>query len=247
MSRSSKTLIAAGVVGLAIVAAPVAQAEQGDWLLKGGATMVSPKSGNLKLGDLGDVPDLGVSISNASLEVGDGTSFGFTVTYMMTDNWGVELLAAWPFKHDIDLKATFTDLLPPGGSFTDSGKIGDTEHLPPTLSLQYHFMPDSMFSPYVGVGLNMTMFSSESLNSDARDLFAAIGLSNARLSLDTSTGFAGQVGADFFFSEQWFANVDLRYIDIGTKAKIIGDEGRVSLGTVHIDPYVYSIMLGYRF
>jgi len=236
----------AGALGLAITAIP-AQAEQGDWLLKGGVTMVSPKSGNLKLGDLGEVPDLGLSIDNVSLEVDDGTSFGFTITYMMTNNWGVDLLAAWPFKHDIKLKATFTDLLPPGGSFTDSGKIGETEHLPPTLSLQYHFLPDSFFSPYIGVGFNMTVFSSEKLTSDAQDLFEALGLTNAKLSLDTSTGVAGQIGADFNFGGGWLLNADIRYIDIGTKAKIKADEGKVSLGTVNIDPIVYSLMVGYRF
>jgi outer membrane protein len=246
VSRISKTLLIAGALGLAVTAIP-AQAEQGDWVLKGGVTMVSPKSGNLKLGDLGPVPDLDISIDNASLEVGDGTSFGFTITYMMTDNWAVDLLAAYPFKHDIKLKATITDLLPPGGSFTQSGKIGETEHLPPTISLQYHFLPDAMFSPYIGVGLNMTMFSSEKLTSDARDLFEALGLTNAKLSLDTSTGVAAQIGADFNFSGGWLLNADIRYIDIGTKAKIKADEGSATLGTVNIDPLVYSLMVGYRF
>jgi outer membrane protein len=243
--RISKTLMIAGALAVAIAATP-AQAEQGDWLLKGGATMVSPKSGNARLGDLGEVPDLGVSIDDVSIEVDDGTSFGFTVTYMMTDNWAVELLAAVPFKHDIKLKATITDL-DTSESITDSAKIGDTKHLPPTLSLQYHFMPDRMFSPYVGVGFNTTMFSSESLTSDAQDLFEALGLTNAKLKLDTSTGVAAQVGADFFFSDNWFANLDLRYIDIGTKAKVVGDEGSLPLDTVNIDPYVYSLMIGYRF
>jgi len=246
VSRFSKTLLIAGALGLAVTAIP-AQAEQGDWILRGGWTMVSPKSGNLKLGDLGEVPGLDLSIDNVSLEVDDGNSLGLTVTYMMTDNWAIDLLAAVPFKHDIKLKATFTDLIPPGGSFTDSVKIGDTKHLPPTLSLQYHFMPDSFFSPYVGVGLNMTIFSSEKLNSDAQDLFEALGLTDAKLSLDTSTGVAGQIGADFNFSGGWLINADIRYIDIGTKAKIKAVEDTVSLGTVNIDPIVYSIMVGYRF
>ncbi len=246
MSRISKSLLVAGALGLAVAAIP-AQAEQGDWVLKGGVTMVSPKSGNLKLGDLGEVPDLGVSINNVSLEVDDGTSFGFTVTYMMTDNWAVDLLAAYPFKHDIKLKATFTELDDAAVPFTDSARIGETEHLPPTISLQYHFLPDAMFSPYIGVGLNMTMFSSEKLTSDAQDLFEALGLTNAKLSLDTSTGVAAQIGADFNFSGSWLLNADIRYIDIGTKATIKGDEGKLSLGTVNIDPLVYSLMVGYRF
>jgi len=247
VSRISRTLLIAGALGLAVTAIP-AQAEQGDWIVRGGWTMVSPKSNNLKLPGLdGVVPGLDIAIDNARLDVDDGSSLGLTVTYMMTNNWAIDLLAAVPFKHDINLKATFTDLLPPGGSFSDSVRIGETKHLPPTLSLQYHFMPEAFFSPYVGVGLNMTIFSSEKLTSDAQDLFEALGLTNAKLSLDTSTGVAGQIGADFNFGSGWLINADIRYIDIGTKAKIKADEANVSLGTVNIDPIVYSIMVGYRF
>jgi outer membrane protein len=222
-------LVAVGALGLATaITIPAAQAEQGDWLLKGGATMVSPKSGNLKLGDL-DVPDVGL-VTSASLEVKDATSFGFTITYMFTDNWAVELLAAVPFKHDIKLSFDFE-----GDSL--SAKIGETKHLPPTLSLQYHFIPDQMFSPYVGVGANWTMFSSEKLDPSL----------GAKLSLSDSFGVAAQLGADINFSEQWFANIDVRYIQIETDAKITADGETEKLGTVKINPMVYSIMLGYRF
>jgi outer membrane protein len=224
-------LIIGGALGLAaLIAAPAAQAEQGDWLLKGGATMVSPKSGNLKLGDLGDVPGVGV-VTNAKLEVDDGTSFGFTITYMATANLGVELLASVPFKHDIKLAADID------GS-RGSAKIAETKHLPPTLSLQYHFMPDQMFSPYIGAGVNWTIFSDEKIDP----------VLASKLSLPDSYGFAGQVGADINFSEQWFVNVDFRYIQIETDAKVTDDTGATAkLGKVKINPTVYSIMLGYRF
>jgi outer membrane protein len=230
VSYLSKTLVAVGALGLAtVIAIPAAQAEQGDWLIKGGATMVSPKSDNLKLGDLGDVPGVGV-VTNASLDVKDATSFGFTITYMYTDNWGVELLAAVPFKHDIKLSANIDGT-------KGSAKIGETKHLPPTLSLQYHFMPDQMFSPYVGVGANWTIFSSEKLDP----------VLGTKLSLSDSFGIAGQIGADLFFSKQWFANVDIRYIQIETDAKITDDVGTTKLGTVKINPFVYSLMIGYKF
>ena len=229
MSILSKTLVAVGVLGLATaITIPAAQAEKGDWLLKGGATMVSPKSGNLKLGDV-DVPDVGL-VTNASLEVKDATSFGFTITYMFTDNWAVELLAAVPFKHDVKLSFDFE-----GDSL--SAKIGETKHLPPTLSLQYYFMPDQMFSPYVGVGANWTMFSSEKLDPSL----------GAKLSLSDSFGVAAQIGADINFSEQWFATIDVRYIQIETDAKITDDVSTEKIGTVKINPMVYSLMLGYRF
>jgi len=216
VSRISKTLLIAGALGLAVTAIP-AQAEQGDWLLKGGVTTVSPDSNNLKVVDGEDV---------LKLSVGDGTSFGFTITQMVTDNFGVELLAAWPFKHDIKAKVN-------GGGL---GKIAEVEHLPPTLSLQYHFLPDTFLTPYVGVGVNWTTFTSEKINSGVAD----------GLSLDDSFGLAGQVGVDLNLGD-WILNADVRYIDISSKAKIKVDGEWSKLGTVSIDPIVYSLMVGYRF
>ena len=67
------------------------------------------------------------------------------------------------------------------------------------------------------------------------------------LSLDDSFGLAGQIGADFNFGEKWLINVDFRYIDLSTKAKIKVEGEWVTLGDVAIDPFVYSIMVGYRF
>lgn len=215
MTRISKTLIAAGTLGLAaMVAAPAAMAEQGDWILKAGATMVSPDSDNLTT-EFAGLP-LDVSVD-------DGTSLGLTLTYMVSDNIGVELLAAWPFQHDITGNLDGTAL----------GKIAETEHLPPTLSVQYHFMPDQAFSPYIGVGVNWTMFFSEKVDP-------AVG---NNLSLEDSFGLAGQIGVDFSIGEKWLLNADIRYIQIETDAKVDG----ANLGTVEINPLVYSLMVGYKF
>jgi outer membrane protein len=61
-------------------------------------------------------------------------------------------LAATPFKHDVLL-----------GDSTEQIKVGSVKHLPPTFSFQYHFMPDSKFRPYVGLGPNYTTFFDETL------------------------------------------------------------------------------------
>ena len=223
MSRIKGKFLAVGALTLAAFAvAPMAQAEQGDWLFKAGATMVSPKSDNLKADD----GEGNVLVFN----VDDGTSLGLTLSYMFTDNWAVELLAAVPFKHDIKVGIQGV----PG-----SVKIAETKHLPPTLSIQYHFMPDGTFNPYVGVGFNWTLFSSEK--------FTAAEFEGASLTLEDSTGFAAQVGIDWYFTDKWFANLDVRYIDLSTKAKVTLDGTTEPLGDVAIDPMVYSLMIGYRF
>ena len=177
--------------------------EPGDWLVRAGASVVDPKSDNSDI----------VSVDSA-------TSFTFNFTYMMTDIWGVELLAAYPFEHDISL--------------LDGTQVTTTKQLPPTVSIQYHFMPTSKFQPYIGVGINYTNFFSEKTMGP---------LEGTDLSLGDSWGFAGQIGFDVMIGENWFLNVDGRYMNIETKAKLDG----ISLGTVKIDPMVYGANIGFRF
>ena len=177
--------------------------DQGDWLIRFGVSSVDPKSNNH--------PD--VSVDSA-------TSATFNFTYMMTANWGVELLAAYPFEHDIYLV---------GGP-----EVGSTKHLPPTVSLQYHFMPDATFQPYLGLGVNYTNFFNEKLYGP---------LEGASLKLDDSWGFAGEIGADIMLGETWFLNLNARYIDIESDATVNGQP----FGKVKIDPWVYGAHVGIRF
>jgi outer membrane protein W len=97
-------------------------------------------------------PDQASGQTARYLDVDDGYSLGFNITYMATPNIGIELLGALPFRHDINLSGR--------------GKVGEhLQQLPPTLFVQYHFMPSSNVRPYVGVGLNYTFFF---LNEDHR-------------------------------------------------------------------------------
>lgn len=206
-TKMLKTALAAALAsGLMTGVAEAYQA--GDWLVRAGVWGIYPKSDNLNLGP------------NADINVDDGYSLGFNITYMATPNIGIELLGAWPFSHDISLSGV--------------GTIGDTKQLPPTISVQYHFLPDSNFRPYVGLGLNYTFFFDESTEG---------ALSGSDLKLDDSWGLAAQVGMDFDVAPNWFLNVDVRYIDIDTKAKLDG----VSIGTVEIDPWVVGFNVGTRF
>lgn len=192
------------ICALAIVfSAPASAFEEGDWLMRFGVSTVNPKSDN-----------------HPVVSAEDGTSLTFNFSYMMTRNWAVEVLAAYPFEHDVDLVGGPT--------------VAQIKHLPPTVSLQYHFAPDAKFQPYIGAGLNYTTFFSESTEGP---------LAGTKLSLDDSFGLGYQVGADIILNEKWFLNLDARYLDIDSDATLDG----VDLGTVEIDPYVYGIHLGFKF
>lgn len=189
-----------------------AAAEAGSWLVRVGGSMVAPKSNNHDV-----------------VEVDDGYMMTFNGTYFFSENWAVEVLAALPFKHDIDAV---------GG-----GNIGEAKHLPPTVSAQYHFLPGRNVRPYVGAGVNYTFMFEEDIDGPA------LGLGNGvDLELDNSLGWSAQIGVDFDISKNIFLNVEARYIDIDTDAELkIPGVGKVDLGTVEIDPMVYGINLGIRF
>jgi outer membrane protein len=201
-NRALGLMFTTACLGLACISNVQAH-DAGDWLLRFGATNIDPKSNNHEIA-----------------RVEDATGVTFNLSYMMTANWSVELLAALPYKHDIKLV---------GG-----GKVASTKHLPPTLSLQYHFMPQSSFQPYIGAGLNYTTFFSEHTKG---------ALQGTDLSLGDSWGWAAEAGADIKLNDKWFLNLDIRYIEIETKAKLDG----ASIGKVKISPMVYGAHIGVRF
>ena len=190
-----------------LLAAPASAHDEGTWIVGAGIGSVQPDSDNLSLGPAG------------MIEVDDGTSLTLTLTYMFSENWAFDVLAAWPFSHDITL----------GGV-----EVASTDHLPPTFSAQYHFSPDAKFQPYVGAGVNYTTFFSTDTTGP---------LDGTKLDLADSFGLALQLGADIEINEQWFVNLDMRYIDLETDAKLDG----AKLGTVAIDPWVYAIALRYKY
>lgn len=212
-----KTICSLAVVA-ALVSPSVFAHKQGDFVLRVGAASVVPNDSSDKI--------LG---SSEELEVDSNTQLGLTFGYMFTDNISLEVLAATPFSHDIS-----TDL---GGL----GNIADTKHLPPTLMVQYYFgEPQSKFRPYVGAGLNYTIFFDEAFNSTGK----AAGLSD--LELDDSFGLAANVGVDYMINDQWFLNASAWYANIETEAtyKAGADTYKTD---VKINPWVFMISGGYKF
>ncbi|MCQ4301720.1 OmpW/AlkL family protein [Pseudomonas songnenensis] len=228
-----KTLFTASALALAL-AAPFAQAfEAGDIIVRAGAITVDPheSTSSVKV-DRGTLAgtDLG---GKASLD--SDTQLGLNFAYMLTDNVGIELLAATPFQHNVSISGT-------AGGIAD-GKLGDLKHLPPTLSLVYYPLDNkSAFQPYVGAGINYTWFFDESVGSAA----SAGGFDNFRVK--NSWGWAAQVGMDYMLTDNVMLNAQLRYIDIDTEAyvdnTILGVRAKVD---VDVDPFVYMVGLGYKF
>lgn len=224
--KTSKCLLAAGAL-LALVSSPALAYEAGTWVLRAGVGVVAPDSDNLVLVE---------GTTTTTINVDDGTSLTLMGTYMFSPNWGFDILASWPFNHDI--KASVIE----AGSIPLSAKIGETDHLPPTFSIQYHFLPDATFQPYAGAGLNYTTFFSSKVTQDLTDLTGV-----TDIDLDDSFGLALQLGADWMLGDRWLLNFDLRYIDIESDLTVSDGIASEQIGTVTIDPWVYSVNLGVRF
>jgi outer membrane protein len=218
--------ITAGMMGVS------AQAyEAGNMIGRVGLAKVSPQddSSVLKISGVGGVAGTGV-------EVDDNTQLGLTGTYMLSPSFGIELLAATPFEHDISVNGL-------GGLGVPNGtKLGSTKHLPPTLSAQWYPLGSgSALQPYLGVGVNYTTFFSEKLTSGAK---TALGASN--LKLDDSFGLAFEAGLDWAISSNWVINASVWKADIDTTATVNTALGKVKVD-VEIDPMVYMLAVGYKF
>jgi len=213
------------------ITAPAAAHQAGDWLLRAGSSLIDPKSNNATL-DLSGAGLEGVGLQRVSVD--DQWGVTFNISYLLTDNWAVELLAALPYKHDIRVEG-----LP--------GRAATVTHLPPTLSVQYHFLPAATFQPYVGVGLNFTWFLSESKKDGLRVADELLDATTDIKVDSTSFGLAVQAGFDYMLNERWFLNADLRWIDIDTKATLKVDGASFTRTTVQIDPVVFGLHVGYRF
>ena len=211
MRKHLPTLLAAGLAAAAFTTSTQALAYgAGDFFTRLGVAKVAPKSGN---------GNLDTALGNLAVDVQDDTNFAFTLGYRFHDNVGVELLAALPFEHDINLNGQ---------------NLASTKHLPPTLTVQYYPLGGTaaLVQPYVGVGVNYTRFSSEKLDIDGIDL-----------DLSSSWGAAGQVGVDVLIDDNWALNAAAWYIDIDTDASLNGTE----VGTVKIDPWVIMGGISYRY
>ena len=189
------------------VAANQAVAQQSPWQVRARAVNLSPDNKSDPIGGVGAADRLTVS---------DKTIPEVDITYYVTPNWSAELILTYPQKHDVML---------------DGVKIGTFKHLPPTLTAQYHFLPDAQFSPYLGAGVNYTRISQVELLNGA-----------ANLEKD-SFGFALQAGFDVKLDKNWSLNFDVKKVQIRSDVTI----GGVKASAVQVDPWLVGVGVGYRF
>lgn len=207
------TLIAATLLSAGFSAA-VSAHQAGDIIVRAGVAVVAPTESSDPVATFGE------------FQISNNAQLGLNFGYMLTDNLGVELLAATPFSHDVSLK--------------DVGQIANTKHLPPTLVAQYYFGDaNSALRPYIGAGVNFTKFFD---NKFTNDLDGAL----TDLSLSDSWGLAAQLGVDYKLSKNCLVNASVWYAQISTDVEFKLGGTPVAIET-DINPWVYMVSVGYTF
>lgn len=143
-----------------------------------------------------------------------------SLVQFLTPQLALDLLLAWPFEPEVSLN---------GG-----GKVAEAQLLPPVLSLVWYPALGSTWHPYVGIGLNYSLFFDESTQG---------ALAGSDLKLDDSFGVAAMAGVDWNLGKAWGVALDVRYIDIDSDATLDGAD----IGTVEVDPLCVGLSLSYRF
>lgn len=197
---------AASLAALTLIVAMPAQAQSTPWLLRARAV-------NIDSADK-DSTGLGLSLSRKTIPEVD-------ISYFITPNIATELILTVPQKHTLR---------------SNGASIGSVKHLPPTLTLQYHFNPEGRFRPYVGAGVNYTMFSGVRFDPAVQ---AALAPSIKKHSF----GLAAQAGFDVMLDQQWSINVDIKKVQMGTDVRSNG----TSVGKFKINPLLVGVGVGYRF
>lgn len=145
------------------------------------------------------------------------------VSYFITNNIALELIAATT-RHDMKADNTILGTV----------DLGDVGLIPPTLTLQYHFMSDNRFSPYLGAGLNYMVFYNED----------APGGTVTSIDYDNGLGYALQAGFDVAIQGNWSVNADVKKIFFNTDVDI--NNGAIA-ADVDLDPWIFGVGVGYRF
>ncbi len=205
-----KTLMLATVLAsFTHAVAPAMAAENNyDWLVRLRGIAVAPQD------------DDNLSAATTDTSISTTVVPELDLSYFFTPNIAVEAIAGIT-PHQVTAK---------GGVNAD---LGDIWLLPPTVTLQYHFLNDSAFTPYVGAGLNYTLFFDQKDGSSGLDV-----------NYKPSFGPALQVGFDYAVDDRWVINADIKKIWITTDVNV--GNGTIT-GDVDINPWVIGAGVGYRF
>ena len=199
---------------------------------------LSAQNWQVRLGGVAVQPNEKSEVSAIGGDVNISNSFipELDFTYFFNKNVAAELILGTT-KHDV--KTTGSNLTAIGGPASAEVDLGSVWLLPPTLTLQYHFYPTKTLKPYLGAGLNYTIFYSVDEGSVVKGL-----------DYDNAVGFALQGGLDYMLNDKYFLNFDIKKLFLKTDVNV--DATNLASGLkipaeVNIDPLLIGFGVGMKF
>ena len=215
------------LVALALLAGSAAHSQSaGTWMARVGATGIYPQvsSGNLS-------PP---AWPNTQTDVSSDWQLGGGVTYMITDNWSVDVPLALPFTH------TLTG----AGAISGVGTIGTTKAIPAPVFGQYRFgEAKSVFRPYLGAGLTYAYFYDENATNTLNALSGGTPSNPTTFSIESKFALTVQAGATYAFNERWFLDGVVSYTWLKNTTTL--STGQTQPMT--LNPVAFAVAVGYRF
>jgi outer membrane protein len=226
-----KVLALTAAVVAALGSTSVFAETEGNWMMRIRAVDVRPEKKSDPVANLGaDIPSDQIYVDNKTIPEVD-------FTYFFSKNLAAELILTYPQKMDVQV----------GGSAAGGFKAGTLKALPPTLTLQYHFMPDATFRPYVGAGINYTRISNitlSGLDAVTTSLAGGVGNENVNTVDKNSWGGALQIGFDVKVGANSYINFDYKKVYIKTDLK---NSALGKISTLKLDPQLFGIGYGFKF
>ncbi len=163
---------------------------------------------------------LGINFAPDAVAINSKWIPEFDFSYRFTENFSTELVLTVPQSQEVTLAGV--------------GRLGKFKHLPPTLLAQYAFAPVSGCRPYVGAGLNFTLI----YDTDLKVAAVPLALENHSL------GAAFQAGCDIDLGNGMALNLDAKRAVLRSDVSV---KGGPRLTTAKLDPWLFSVGLGWRF
>ncbi len=146
------------------------------------------------------------------------------LTYFFTENFALELIAAGA-RHSPRAN----------GTIVGRANLGKVTLWPATLSAQYHVLNMKEFKPYVGAGVNYTLYS----NVNSGPLATSV-------NYKSRVGWSLGAGTDYQFNKNWVLNLDVKKIFLKSRVSARIPGVGVTRSTVTINPWVVGVGVGYR-